>query len=79
MKQRLKPLFFLLLIFASACSKENDDYLNKATDDSTDYYWCEGEKIPLQQMDGKFYIMYYTSNQEILKEAFDTPLLYTHP
>ncbi|MDH6356883.1 hypothetical protein [Parabacteroides sp. PF5-9] len=70
MKTRLSILSLLLLILLPACEKENEDYLERATDDSTDYYWGGDRQIPLLPIKDRFYVMYYTADQERLKEAF---------
>lgn len=69
--------FFIML---SGCNKENDSVQEQNTtlieDAGTraidfgaeNYYLIEGEKIPLQKIDGKFIIMFHSSNEEKIKE-----------
>ena len=74
MKRTLKFFYALLLltIVASSCKDSMREYseskeLRTRAYEATDFYWLNGEKIPLQRIDGKFYVMFYTANEEMLK------------
>ena len=66
--------FFFLLTVVAACEKQipqdepEEQAIEMRLEDFDGYYWLSGEKVPLQKMDGKFYIMFYTANEDKLKD-----------
>ncbi|MDR2935827.1 MAG: S8 family serine peptidase, partial [Rikenellaceae bacterium] len=46
--------------------QENIPATRATVDGAGDYYWLGDEKIPLQKMDNKFYVMYDAANEERL-------------
>jgi len=80
MKINLKTFSILVLFtfFMTSCQdfmKEhttiNDSISTRATNfDVSGHYWQHGEKIPLQKMDKKFYVMFYTAKEDKQKTEF---------
>jgi hypothetical protein len=67
-----KPLKFtlaavLMSILCAGCSTPSGPDITN----SPDYYWLGDEKIPLQKMDNKFYVMYDSANEEKLEAEFE--------
>ena len=56
-------IIFLLMTVVSACSK-NDEF---RAEDYDGYYWVEGEKISIQKMDNKFYVVFYSVDEEVFR------------
>ena len=67
MRQLLNLLtfFFLIMTVIAACNKDSDEF---RAEDYDGYYWSEGKKIPLQKMNNKFYVMFYSENENKLYE-----------
>lgn len=66
-------LLSTLALLLSACNKteKNDECLLLGTRSTnfgaTYYYLLDGLRIPVQQMDGKFYVMFYTTNESEIR------------
>ncbi len=80
MRNKFKHLGFLFLLVTviTACNKLNNEFheqenyeLNETrttNPDATEYYWLDNEKIPIQKMDNKFYVMFQSANEESIKK-----------
>jgi hypothetical protein len=74
MKKYLLLLVGFTLCFYQ-CSTEQESVYNTGSGELTpgadgsleNYYWLGDEKIPLQKMNNKFYVMYYSADEEKLK------------
>jgi len=75
MKTTLKLFgtILLLVALATACRDLMTEYsperelsagMQISDFEVTDYYWCEGERIPIQRMDDKFYAVFYSADEE---------------
>src|SRR5215469_16226615 len=70
---RLFGVVLLLTVAATACSDLMKEHTperelsqgTRASDfEATDYYWAEGERIPIQRMNDKFYVVFYSADEE---------------
>ena len=69
-------VLILMMIAIVACRKFIEEHSEQQGKENktramefkaTDYYWYKGEKIPLQKMDEKFYVVFYPTDETRLK------------
>jgi len=76
-------ILFLLAMIAVSCqnsvdhseqqeseshSKQEQAVEEKNMADCDTYYLCDGKKIPLWRMDGKFYVLFYLADEQVFKD-----------
>lgn len=69
-KMKTKVLIFMTILFLPviinvACESEHTAL------DYNSYYWLENKKIPVQKMTEKFYVVFYSDNEEKLMTELD--------
>jgi len=73
--KQITVLLFLTGCFTScAKSGSNDDEsfsITKINENDPPYYWYRGEKITLQKMSGKFYVVFYSTNEEKFRDELE--------
>jgi len=79
-------ILFLLTAILVACKGIHEQSLpideetikTRASDfEATDYYWCNGEKIPLQQIENKFYVLFSADNKNLIGEIVSASIEFT--
>ena len=58
----LISITFLIITVITACNKDSDEF---RVEDYDGYYWVEGKKIPIQKMNSKFYVVFYSADEEV--------------